>query len=276
MTVLALGERWSFAGLELSTYATMIRSIAGADDMPPLRGEDAAYTGLPGRRALPKVEDSRRIALGLWTTSSDAAGGLTSPTAREQARANLDDLKELLGRRHVRGSLVRHMPDGSTRSALAECVAIDNVVDPYDRELFGLVADFLLADPYLYGVDVIETSAIAASPTDVVLTSPGNRRGHRLLIDFTGPISNPRVANLSIDPAGDHYVELLVAVGAGLHAIVDVAAFTAENDGVNAIGSVRHSGALPFLEVDPGANTLRVTSMAPGGSVDFTFSPPYI
>lgn len=276
MTVLALGERWTFGGVELSTYATLIRQITGADAMPPLRGEDAPYSGLPGRLALPKVEDSRRIALALYVAPTDADGVLVAPTGKRQTRINLDALKLVLARRHVRAPLVRHMPDGSTRSALAECVAIDGFEDRFGGELIGLVADFLLADPYLYGADVPVVQAIAASPTDFVLTSPGNRRGHRLVVDFTGPISNPRLSNLTIDPAGTHYLELLVAVGAGLHAIVDVGRFVASNNGANAIGSVRHSGALPFLEIDPGANNLRVTATAPGGSVTFTYSPPFI
>lgn len=270
------GEEWEFGGFPFNTHAVHVRSIVGPDALPVLRGENAAYAGLPGRRRLGKLEDERRIALGLWVTSLDADGDLTAPTNREQARSNLDALKAVLGVRHAAQSLQRTMPDGSVRTALAECVAIDQIEDPASGEVYALVADFLLADPFMYGPDVVVVQAIGGSPTDFDLVSPGNRRGSSLLIDFTGPISNPRLANLTIDPGGDHYVELLVAVASGDHAIIDVARFLAENDGVNAIGSIRHSGSLPFLEIDPGTNSLRVTSSSPGGSVELTYSPPYI
>ena len=276
MTVIApSGERWSFGGVDLNTHAINVRSVAGADDSPELRGENPAFGGLPGRLSVPKLEDERRIALGLWVTSLDP-DGVAPANEREAARARLDDLKAVLLVRDILQPLVRTMPDGSTRTAQAEVIKVDGVEDPASGEIYALVADFLLADPYFFGPEVVVTQAIAASPTDFILTSPGNRRGHRLMVDFTGPIEMPRLTNLTIDPDGEHYVEFLGTVDAGLHAIIDVQWFLATNDGANAIGSVAHSGALAFLEIDPGANNLRVTSTAPGGSLTLTFQPPYI
>lgn len=276
MTVIApSGERWSFGGVDLNTYALNIRSVVGADESPDLRGEDQPYGGLPGRLAQPKVEDSRRIALGIWVTSLDP-DGVPPADDRVAVRDRLDALKAVLLVRHILLPLVRTMPDGSTRTAQAECIGVDSIQDPASGTIYALVADFSLPDPFLYGDEVVVTQAIAGSPEDFALVSPGNRRGHRLVIDFTGPISNPRIANLTIDPLEEHYVELLVTVGAGLHGIIDVARFLATNDGVNSIGSIRHSGALPFLQVDPGSNDLRVTSTAPGGSVTLTYEPPFL
>ena len=114
-------------------------------------------------------------------------------------------------------------------------------------------------------------------PTDAGMsgdesTHPGTVRGGKVLLDVTGPIANPRVTNVG----NGQYVEALVTVASTTHLVIDTAAFTALNDGANAIGSIRHSGAYRFLELDPGTQTLRVTATTPGGSLSVTFSPPYL
>ena len=93
---------------------------------------------------------------------------------------------------------------------------------------------------------------------------------------FTGPISNPRLTNLTIDAGASFYVEALVTVASAKVLVIDCGAFTAANDGVNAIGSLRHSGAFEFFRLQPGANSLRVTATSPGGSLAIAYSPPYI
>ena len=99
---------------------------------------------------------------------------------------------------------------------------------------------------------------------------------HRLVLTFTGPIANPKLINLTIDGGAMFYVETLVTVASGKLLVIDCSAFTAANDGVNAIGSVRHSGAFEFFRLQPGVNSLRVTSTSPGGSLAIAYSPPYI
>lgn len=272
MTTLAISaDRWTFGGLDLSSYAYLVSVVTGADEFPKLRGEDAPFTGLPGRRPLGKLADSRRLALGLSVTPLSAAGTLVEPTNRRQARKNLDELYAVLGKR-AQQALVRYLPDASSRTAMAEVIDVSAFTDPYSGELFGLVVDFALADPYLYGADVVVAGATPASPTDLSLTHPGTVRGGKLVLDFTGPIADPRVTNVG----NGQYVEALVAVAATKHLLIDVAAFTALNDGANAIGSIRHSGAYRFLELDPGTQTLRVSATTPGGSLSVTFSPPYL
>jgi hypothetical protein len=272
MTTLAVApDRWSYGGLDLSSYAYLVREVSGADEFPKLRGEDAPFTGLPGRRPMGKLPDARRLALGLWVAPLTAAGTLVEPTNRRQARKNLDELYTVLGRR-AQQALVRTLPDASSRTAMAEVVDVSGFTDSLSGELFGLVVDFALADPYLYGADVVLSGATPASPTDLAVTHPGTVRGGRLVLDFTGPIANPRVTNLG----NGQYVEALVTVASARHLLIDVSAFTASNDGANAIGSIRHSGAYRFLELDPGAQTLRVSATTPGGSLAVTFSPPYL
>ncbi len=268
-------EAWRFAGVDLSTYATLIRSVDGADELPPLRGENVLVPSIAGRRFARKQWDQSRKALALWVQPLDADGNLVEPTNARQARANLDGLYAVLGRR-TQGELVRVMPDGSERSVMAEVVSVGDITDELGHEAIGLVADFELADPRFRGAAVTATQAIAASPTDFALDNAGTVADHRLVATFTGPVSNPRLANLSIDPAGGFYVECLVTVAAGTELVVDGEAWTATNDGVNAIGSIRHSGAFEFFRLEPGTNNLRVTASSPGGSLELAYQPAYL
>jgi hypothetical protein len=275
MVNLAMPEQWRFKGTDLSTYAVLVRNVDGADEFPPLRGENHLVPSIAGRRHAGKRADQRRVSLALWVQPMNASGTLTEPTNPRQARANLDALYALFGT-GVPGALVRVMPDGSERTATAEVVAVGNIEDEFAHEAFGIVVDFLLADPFFYGASATLAQAIAASPTNFALTNPGTVASHRPILTFTGPISNPRLANLTIDAGGAFYVEVLVTVASTKLLVIDCAAFTALNDGVNAIGSIRHSGAFEFFRLEPGANSLRVTSGAPGGSLTIVHAPAYL
>lgn len=271
MTTIAVEERWRFGGVDFSTYARLIRTVSNADDLPALRGDDLILPGVGGRFWVPKLPDYRRLALGIWVTSSNDAGGLDGGlTVIQQSRKNLDALKAILTYRG-RQSLERIMPDASTRTAQAEVVSFAEFDDGVGLESMGGIADFQLADPWFYGTPVVVTQAISASPQAVSLVHPGTAPSRRIVLDFTGPIANPRVTNTT----NGFYVECLVTVASGKHLLIDGAAFTALNDGVNAIGSIRHQGGYELLRIDPGTNALSVTSTSPGGSLTATFTPPF-
>lgn len=269
MTTILVSERWTFAGVDLSTYATLVSTVAEGDGLPALRGDDITVPTRTGRVVAPKVYDGRRLALGLWVSHLDAAGAEGVTPAR-QARTNLDTLTAVLARRQT-APLVRLMPDGSTRTATAEVVGVDVPAYPVDREGFGLVVDFALADPWFYAAASATTTVVAASPTPQVITNPGSATAERVAFDFLGPLSNPRVTNTTTG----WYLELLVTVAAGQHALVDCWAATATNNGVQAIGSLRHSGGQALFALVPGANVLSLTSGTLAGSVTTTYSPPY-
>lgn len=275
MTNLAMPERWRFRTVDLSTYAVLVRKVDGIDELPGLRGENRVVPAITGRRFARKRMDQSRLTLALWVQSLDAAGTRTEPTYPRQLRANIDALYALFGDRTA-GALVRVMPDGSERTATAEVVAIGRIEDDYAGEALGLTVDFLLADPAFYGAAVNPSQAIAASPTNFTLTNAGTLATHRMVLSFTGPISNPRLTNLTIDAGASFYVEALVTVASAKVLVIDCSAFTAVNDGVNAIGSLRHSGAFEFFRLQPGVNSLRVTATSPGGSLAIAYSPPYI
>lgn len=273
-TIAHEGERHLVDGLELTTYRYQVRTVAGLDAHPDVRGEDVPVPNLPGRRPLPRVDDARLLAYGLWITDTDEDGALAATEALRDAqyRANLELLQTTLGKRHAQATLQRILGDGTTLTATGWSLGLEELEHPVRKELKGATARFQLADPYFYAADVVDAArAIAASPTDWTLQHPGTARGHRLLLDFTGPITNPRLTNLTTG----WYVEALVTVAAGEHLLIDTRAFTATNDGDNAVGSIRHSGGFAWLAVDPGDNAMRVTATTPGGTLTTTFEPPY-
>lgn len=272
MTTIAIApDRWTFDGTDLSSYAYMVRAMDGAEDLPDLRGDDVAVPNLPGRRWASKLPDRKRFALILHVTPMNASGGLTEASQARQAQVNLDALRTLFARPGPR-SLIHVLPDGTSRTAQAEVVRFQAITPQAGRHAWAGVVDFQLADPYFYGADVVDSArSIAASPTNFNLVHPGTVRTNDVVLDFTGPISNPRVLQVTTGI----YVECLVTVGAGLHLIIDCAKFTALNDGVQAIGSIRHSGDFRWLIIEPGTNALRVTATSPGGTLTTTVAAPF-
>ena len=273
MTTLLFTERWTFGGVDLSTFARLVRSTDGVDDAPPLRGDDAIFGALPGRRHLTKLEDGRRIGIAIWIQGTDDDGVVTEPTEAEQARVNLDAFQIVLGRRYQQ-ELVRIMPDGSERVALAECIDWQAIKEhDAGSGILGGVADFWLADPWFYGDEITSADYVPASPTDFTLAHPGTVHGHRVTLDLLGPITDPRVTN----QANGIYVEYDGEVAATKHLAIDCEAFTATNDGANAIGDIAHSGAYEWLRIEPGDNTIRVTGsgLSEATKLVLTFRPPY-
>jgi hypothetical protein len=277
VTHLDLPEAWRFRGTDLSTYAVLVRRADGVDEFPEVRGDNIVVPSTPGRRWARKRHDQKRVALALWVNSLTAAGagpggGTTNATL---ARQNLDALYALFAT-NTPGALVRVMPDGTERTAQAEVVAVGNIEDEAGHEAVGVVVDFELADPYFYGAALAPSQATPTTPTNFNVTHPGTVATHRQVLTFTGPISNPRLLNLTIDPTGSYFVEALVTVAPATTLVIDCARFTALNNGVNAIGSLRHSGGFEFFRLEPGVNSLRVTATAAGGSLAIAYSPPYI
>jgi hypothetical protein len=266
---MAVLNRWSFRGALLNRPQLRVRQMTGAHALPPSRGQDFLTMGSTGQLWVRKIADSRRVGLELLLTDEGWAGMIPSL---------LDELGGLFADRS-QGALVHYHPDGSIRTAQAE------VVDwqPADSSarvgaLYVGVADFLLSDPWFYAPAVAVTAAIPSSPTTLALTNPGTAypcgpQG-QLLIDYTGPIANPVLTNNSNGVS----VTCNVTVAAGTHLLIDAVAYTALNNGVNAIASVLHSGAPAFMVLQPGANSLTVTGTGTAGATacTVTFTPPYI
>lgn len=272
MTTLDLPELWDFAGIDLGSFARQVRSVEGADDLPPLRGQNLAIPGLYGRKPFEDEFDERTLGLVIDFHAVDADGVLSEPSEYEQMLANWHAFATAAARR-------QQQTLGRTRAGVRRIAQARSIEVRVDRTpthvLRSAVVRFALANPWFYGSDVVDLDrAIAASPTAFALVQPGEISSHRAAFDFLGPITNPRVTNTTTGV----YVECLVTVGAGEHLIIDCEAFTAELEGINSIGSIRHSGDRRWMVIVPGTNDLSVTGSGVSGATRLTttFPTPYL
>lgn len=126
--------------------------------------------------------------------------------------------------------------------------------------------------PYLVSVGcLVKGSGV---PVALNVTNPGNVLAEKLTLDFLGPIINPTITNTTNGTS----ITVNVTVASTKHLIVDTGAFTALNDGSNVIGSVGHSGAAPFLTLNPGVNVLQISGAGCTGDtlVTVSLAPPYV
>lgn len=272
MTTIALDERWDFAGIDLATFARHVRSVEGADDLPPLRGEHRAIPGIDGRDPYEDEFDERTLGLVIDFAPADENGALVEPTEYAQMLANWHTFVRVAASRTLQ--TLGRTRAGVRRTADARVIEIRGEQGP-THVLRTAGVRWALPNPWFYGADVADLARpIAASPTDFTLDHPGQVATHRAVLDFTGPITNPRVTNLTTGV----YVECLVAVPAGQNLVLDCEHFTALLNAVNAIGSVRFSGATKWMVLAPGANNLRVTgsAMTAATRLSTTFPTPYL
>ena len=113
----------------------------------------------------------------------------------------------------------------------------------------------------------------SGTPVTLSVTNPGTTLAEKLTLNFLGPIANPTVINTT----NNTFVTIATTVAGTKHLIVDTGAATALNDGSNVVGSVTHSGAAPFLTLNPGVNVLQVSGAACTGStlVTVSLAAPY-
>lgn len=260
--VVDLPDRHIFGGVDLATLALIKVKSFGADSHPALRGENPAWAGLPGTQSLEQLPASRLHTIDLFVHgTSDVA-----------ARANLDALHTVLAM-GVEQRLVRVMPDGSGRQAMAKVWSVQEIDGAIPGSAFRLRVEFYLADPWFYANSVIDSDReLDSTSVAFTLTHPGTVRGHHVLLDLLGPMSNPRITNLTTGT----WVQFDGDIGNNQRLYIDSEHFSALLNGANVVGSISHGGGVPFLWIAPGDNSLLVETTDNGGTLSTTFSPPYI
>ena len=139
-------NQWAFRGFNLNQPGARVRDMTGEFSLPPLRGSDFLTMSRTGQLFVPKLHDERHISLEIvvYEDSFRGVGG---------AQGFFDQLATLFANR-TQGALTYTDLTGYTRTGQAECVGWT----PADQSVVGLVfkgvADFLLADPWLYGPTV--------------------------------------------------------------------------------------------------------------------------
>jgi hypothetical protein len=125
---------------------------------------------------------------------------------------------------------------------------------------------------------------INLSPTYYPIFNPGTAEECKAVITLTGPLTNPKIINLT---AANYYgglftgyvwVGYMGVIGGGHSVTIDCANFTAVDEtGSNVVGNIVHSGAPSFMVFMSGNNSMRVEDdIATTGLVTVEFYPPYL
>lgn len=266
--LLAVNYTWYGYDLTPADGSRRIQVVEGLRAGGPLRGEDRPIPGLPGADPYPREAGPLPLLL-----AGHVEGlGATQEAKIDAFEATARALLALIRPSRTPGPLVATFRSGlvlTTQARAVDAISWGDQALPFRK----LTLPAISHEGHWYGDDVTDAGrAIAASPTAFALEHPGDEETHAVTLDFTGPITNPRVTNLTTDT----YVECLVGVAAGEHLVIDGAAFTALNNAVNAIGSIRHSGDRRWLVIAPGTNNLQVSASVPGGTLTTTFRTPYL
>jgi hypothetical protein len=276
-------EYWDINGTSLSQYGWSVATIGGSRyDLPPRRGENITLAYRPGAIHRPKLADARVITLLMWVVGMDPATGASTGDQVLRWNDSWDFLRRLVWR--ADGSQValtrRWRLTVSGSPAVVAATAQAEISDSMSPTMTGRSrADFsmnlLLADPFFYGPLVTTDFALS---TPVVITNPGHDiAAHaNLQVDFTGPLTNPRLTNTTPNP--DVWVQYTGVIASGQTLRLNVGSFTALRvaDGANLIGGISHAGSRFWMGLVPSTNTLTLTASSGSGSAQLRYQPPYV
>lgn len=294
---------WDVDGESLQTYAWNIQTLGGDRAAPPsLRGSNTLVPYRPGTKYVPRVVADRIITLGMWVQGSQEDG--TPPTdeaLRRQWERNWRKLIKLLWRPRVEFTLTKRfwlltedLEDGgvdtsglpsqgdwSLYTASAKASFAGGLSPTMQGQAHGIfTVDLLLSDPFFYG-DIIEvpfsTQTGGANPGpnhDVVIL--GDERTTWVEVDFVGPLTSPRLDNIS----GSVWLRYGTEIPAGESATVKAQDFSAMHfttgDDYRSSGHVIHGGDKFWLFLGPGDTTLELSAQAGTGTASLRYRPVWL
>lgn len=278
MTVITTDQYWELDGVPLTTPAWNIQELDGLEGLPSRRGSNIVAAYHPGEIWRPKQHGVSTKTMLMWICWKDQDGNeeVTREGRWGQFNRNLENFKAMIGDPVVQHTLKRYMYlDGVlvTRAFTVECTSTMQMKyaenDFWPSAEFAL--DFVLADPYAYGDDIVVNLSLA-SP--LVHTMPGSIGVRKMQIHFDGQLINPVLTN------NTNVVVLsygaTIAAGTGT-LDVDTEYFTAIDDGGNnQLALVTHTGAREFFKMVVGDNNLLLSDDGGTGSATITYAPPYL
>lgn len=264
-------EKWTFNGIDLSSKAWGIQSIDGLGT-PRLRGSNLQIPFINGSRWIKKRYESKVIMITMYVLGVDKTTG-TVPvglTFMEQLDINIDYLLKLLG---ISGEhpLKRTMRSGEIREAQAE------VYKPAELKVnkggdARLTIEFELADPFFYSTDLTShLKTISSTEYTWTHNNPGTAPVTAAVITLKGPLDSPRLENLN----NNIWLKYQGAIEAGETVIINTKDFTCEKNGENYISAIKHGGDAYWLTLEPGNNSLELTTQVTGGSIEIEYYPAY-
>lgn len=266
---------WSVNGVSLQTYAFNITSWGDKQTLPPTRGANLLVPMQPGQTYVPKIPDSRTLTLNMWVTGANPDGSIPrNPAALATFQSNYAALQNLFWsvRQQMQLSQVVQYPDGTTHTvtALAEYAGgMQPTMQGQSAAIFSV--DLLLADPFFYGPTIATT--LGSSTTINVV---GDDRTDAVTLTLTGARNTLRVQNST--PTSQPYFTYNYSTASGDSVLFDVMNFKVTHTpsggaSYQAAGRISH-GADPFwLFLNPGNNTIAVSSTSGTGTVSLSYQP---
>ena len=259
---------WKFGNYDLSSFG-VITLMDDYLDIPDTRGSNQVIPYQHGEVFVQKYFDARTLQFGI------TIAGATIPIME----GLLEEFKKLIAPR-TQQTLTQILADGTSRTALAIAERAMSTSRPAPN-VTKLTLELSLAKPFFRNSTVItdNTTTINASPKAMTVVNPGSMEERDPTITIDGPFSSITITNSTNSTA----VTYTGAIGAAENVVIATATtgeYTAvlSAGSVNVIGNVTHSGSPALLVLEPGSNTLAITSAGGdnSGTVKISFYAPYI
>lgn len=225
---------------------------------------------------MPKEIDQNVLTLGMWVIGAQEDG--TPPTDRD-ARMKFNDnwrkLRTLLFTPDRQFVLTkRFYVNGVLKTASAKAEYSSGLVPQMNGEARAVfTVDITVADGLFYGPDVI-TSLSTGTQT---VTVGGDVKTRNIRLHAVGARTNLKVRNntLGVD------VECHAVLASGDTWDADVKAYTSVTDpaataAYDSTGSIRHTGDAAWLLLQPGTNSIVVSSDSGIGAVTMTHNEAWL
>lgn len=307
-------EHWSIADLDggnevsLHQYGWAVTTVGGTRyDLPPRRGSDMTVAYRPGQVHRRKLADARPMTLQFFMVGWEPATGDAPVDQLTQWNDNWDFLRRLVYRHSMltdqRFRLIRRwfltadtfpttrggdfciqgdpgVPAPGKRLLTAWAQAeMTGSMDPSMTGRFRaeFSMDMTLSDPFFYGDQV--TATMQPNTTTFVYNDGHDALGSGFLtVDLYGPLTNPRITNLTTNP--DSWWQWTGTVAAGDYLHVRAQTFTvdlikANGTSQNKIGNVTSFGSRFWGALMPGSNKVQFSASGSGHAV-LNFRPAYV
>lgn len=241
------------AGQSLRTPAWEIMSVDGWDEYPAWRGDNVEVSGKHGITVNSRrFANSRSLTIPMVVFPYNLSGA--QPSSPEvHLQANVDTLLGLLYGSHSLLTIVRTMPDGTTRTIQGEVVQAIKITGGSGR-VRELSLQFDCPYPFWHGAAI---SDLGNSGTFTV-TNGGNAPVGDAVFTFSG------IATLTHDDTGDSF-----EITAGANTIVDAGERTIQRASSDVDEDFELGSSGYWIELLPGVNNFTLTGAGTVGVVGF-------
>lgn len=259
-----MSEAFTVNGVSLDSYAYMLTDISGTMSTAPRRGTNVTVPGRHGVIRTPKRFDPAEIVLPMWVNGALPDGSV--PPGSSMAKEFFKRRDELLNILQAPQLLLEYTrPDGTSRSAYAECT---EVLD-FARIGAGPEAKVSVALKLYEGFwfDTLAVSQIITGTTGTVQALTAFTGATAPMSDLTltfGVCNNPQVN------VGDSFVKYNGVISSGRQLVINAGNWTV-NSGTGAAWSpdlrqIEFGPGPRWFELDPTVSPFEAEFVHTGGS----------